>query len=177
MKTQNAMGNNTEVKEFFTKHLKALYWAEKKLVDTLPDMEEAATSSQLRNALSDHLDETKEHVARLERVFDMIGEERDTSKCKIMNSIADAGSTAINDTEDGSALRDVGLIFSGQMAEHYEITSYGNMIELAKMLGYKEAVNIFEQTLAEEKNADALLTQIAQNNINYKAATKVVESN
>lgn len=176
MQTQNAAGNNSELKEFFTKHLKTLYWAEKKLVDTLPDMEEAATTQELKTAFRNHLVQTQQHVTRLEQVFNIIGEEADASKCKIMNSIADAGSNVISDTEDGSALRDIGLVFGGQMAEHYEIASYGNLIQLAKVLGYNEAANLFNQTLAEEKEADALLTRIAQQNISYKTSAQMVEA-
>ena len=172
METRNTNGQNSELKEFFTNHLKNLYWAEKKLVDTLPEMAEAATSDKLRNALRDHLQQTEEHVFRLEQVFNMIGEEADTSKCKIMNSIADAGSSIISSTEDGTALRDAGLIFGGQMAEHYEIAAYGNMVQLAKALGYNDAAELFSQTLAEEKEADELLTQIAEQDVNYKVGSE-----
>ncbi len=165
MKTQNDV-NNSEIKEFFTNHLKTLYWAEKKLVDTLPDMRDAATSQELQTAFNDHLAQTNQHVIRLEQVFSIIGEEADADKCKIMESITDAGSKTISKTEDDTYLRDAGLIFSGQMAEHYEIAFYGNMVELAKALGYSEAADILEQTLAEEKDADALLSTIGHQVVN-----------
>lgn len=163
---------NSELKEFFINHLKTLYWAEKKLVDTLPDMQEAATSQELKEAFNDHLNQTREHVQRLQQVFNLIGEEADADKCKIMDAIADAGSKVISETEDDSFVRDAGLIFGAQLAEHYEIASYGNMIAWAKVLGYQEAADIFSETLAEEKEADALLTQIGEQNINYKASTE-----
>lgn len=173
METQNLNNNSSELKTFFTDHLKTLYWAEKKLVDTLPDMEDAASTGELKEAFRDHLNQTRQHVTRLEQVFNSIGEEADTEKCKIMKSITDAGAKTISNTDDGSAVRDAGLIFGGQLAEHYEIACYGNMIALAKVLGYNEAVSIFEKTLAEEKEADALLTQIGEQNVNYKAASEV----
>lgn len=163
-------GSNAELKEFFTNHLKTLYWAEKKLLDTLADMEDAAKTGELKSALRDHLVETQQHVIRLQRVFNIIGEEAQSEKCKIMESITHVASKMINNTHDGSYLRDVSLIFSGQLAEHYEIASYGTLIQLAKTLGYNDVANIFYQTLEEEKRADKLLTEIAEENVNRKAA-------
>jgi len=87
-----------------------------------------------------------------------------------MAGITDEGADIIDDTEDGSAQRDVGLIFAGQKAEHYEIATYGGLVQLAKTLGYDEAANIMYQTLSEEKQADALLTQIAERDVNYMAS-------
>ena len=168
---QSTVSTNEELKEFFTIHLKTLYWAEKKLVDTLPDLYDAAGTPQLKSAFREHLAETKQHVLRLEQVFSIIGEDADDKKCKIMDSIADAGSDVINDTEDGSSLRDIGLIFGGQMAEHYEIASYGNMIELANQLGYSEAANLMTETLVEEKKADELLSKVAKENVNRNPAS------
>jgi ferritin-like metal-binding protein YciE len=89
-----------------------------------------------------------------------------------MAGIVDEGEDIIDDTEEGTAQRDVGLIFAGQKAEHYEIATYGGMISLAKTLGYTDAADILLQTLEEEKEADTLLTQIAENNINYQASTE-----
>ena len=172
MKT-NTMSASTstdsKLHEFFVDQLKDMYWAEKKLVKTLPKMEDAATSDQLKNAFRNHWEQTKEHVRRLENVFSMIGEEVDSSKCPAMAGIVDEGSDIIDDTDAGSAQRDVGLIFAGQKAEHYEIATYGGLIQLAKTLGYNDAANLMHQTLTEEKAADVLLTQIAESNANYQA--------
>ena len=172
MKT-NTMSASTstdsKLHEFFVDQLKDMYWAEKKLVKTLPKMEDAATSDQLKNAFRNHWEQTKEHVRRLENVFSMIGEEVDSSKCPAMAGIVDEGSDIIDDTDAGSAQRDVGLIFAGQKAEHYEIATYGGLIQLAKTLGYIDAANLMHQTLTEEKDADVLLTQIAESNANYQA--------
>ena len=152
--------------------LEDLLWAEKKLVKTLPKMEEAATSVELKNAFGNHLAQTKNHVSRLEQVFGIIGEDVDTTKCPAMAGIVDEGEDIIDDTDEGTAQRDVGLIFAGQKAEHYEIATYGGMVTLAKTLGYDDAAALLSQTLAEEKEADSLLTEIAENNINFQASTE-----
>jgi ferritin-like metal-binding protein YciE len=172
METQIQNAADSKLKEFFVDQLEDLLWAEKKLVKTLPKMQDAATSPELKNAFSNHLSQTQNHVSRLEQVFGIIGEDVDTTKCPAMAGIVDEGEDIIDETEEGTAQRDVGLIFAGQKAEHYEIATYGGMVTLAKTLGYNDAADILSQTLAEEKEADALLTQIAENNVNYRASTE-----
>jgi len=158
------------LQEFFVNELKDLLWAEKKIVDTLPKMKEAATSPELQEAFDNHLAETEGHVQRLEQIFGLLGLEPDTTNCDAMDGIVDEGEEIISDTEDGTATRDVGLIFAGQKVEHYEIASYGGMVSLAKTLGYHEAADLLILTLNEEKAADDLLTGIAENHVNYEAA-------
>ncbi|MDR6944275.1 YciE/YciF ferroxidase family protein [Mucilaginibacter pocheonensis] len=172
METQIQNRADSKLKEFFVDQLEDLLWAEKKLVKTLPKMEEAATSVELKNAFGNHLAQTKNHVSRLEQVFGIIGEDVDTTKCPAMAGIVDEGEDIIDDTDEGTAQRDVGLIFAGQKAEHYEIATYGGMVTLAKTLGYDDAAALLSQTLAEEKEADSLLTEIAENNINFQASTE-----
>lgn len=172
METQTAQTTDSKLKEFFVDQLEDLLWAEKKLVKTLPKMQEAATSAELKDAFGNHLTQTQNHVSRLEQIFGIIGQEVDTTKCAAMAGIVDEGEDIIDDTEEGTAQRDVGLIFAGQKAEHYEIATYGGMVTLANTLGYKDAADILGQTLAEEKEADSLLSQIAENNINYQASTE-----
>ena len=133
-------------------------------------MKEAATSAELQEAFENHLAETKGHVERLEQIFGSFGLEPDTTKCDAMDGIVDEGEEIIDNTDEGTATRDVGLIFAGQKVEHYEIASYGGMVTLAKTLGYTDAAAILSKTLNEEKAADALLTDIAENNVNYEAA-------
>jgi ferritin-like metal-binding protein YciE len=178
MKTQseNYVADDSKLREFFIDQLEDIYWAEKKLVKTLPKMEEAATTAQLKNAFRNHLEQTREHVRRVESVFSMIGEEADTTKCQAMAGIVDEGSDIIDETEENTAQRDVGLIFAGQKAEHYEIATYGGLITLAKVLGYNDVASTLHQTLEEEKEADELLTQIAENNVNYKASVEPAEA-
>lgn len=175
METQTAQTTDSKLWEFFVDQLKDLLWAEKKLVKTLPKMQDAATSAELKDAFGDHLIETQNHVTRLEQVFGIIGEDIDTTKCAAMAGIVDEGEDIIDETEEGTAQRDVGLIFAGQKAEHYEIATYGGMVTLAKTLGYNDAAEILSQTLEEEKKADELLTRIAENNINYQASTEPKE--
>jgi len=172
METQSMQVTDSKLREFFTDQLEDLLWAEKKLVKTLPKMQEAATSAELKEAFGNHLNQTQNHVSRLEQVFGIIGETVDATKCPAMAGIVDEGEDIIDETEEGTAQRDVGLIFAGQKAEHYEIATYGGMVTLAKTLGYDDAADILGQTLAEEKEADMLLTKIAENNINCLASTE-----
>lgn len=164
----STMADN-KLHQFFMEQLQDIYWAEKKLVKTLPKLEDAATSRELKKAFSDHLMQTKNHVTRLENVFEMMGEDAKAKKCPAMAGIADEGEEIIDETDEGTAQRDVGLIFAGQKAEHYEIATYGGLVQLAKTMGHSEAADLLSQTLAEEKQADQLLTQIAEKSSNMRA--------
>jgi uncharacterized protein (TIGR02284 family) len=171
---ENGSGNS-KLMEFFVNELKDLLWAEKELIETLPDMAEAATSAELKAAFEQHRFETEGHVVRLEEIFVVLGLEPESRKCDAMAGILDEGDEIISATEEGTAQRDVGLIFAGQKAEHYEIASYGGMIALAKSLGYYDIAEMLVLTLDEEKSADALLTQIAENQANDDAANEPAE--
>ena len=162
-----------KLKAFFIAQLQDIYWSEKKLIKKFRKLGEAATSRQLKDALDYHLTESRGHVNRLERVFTLIGEEAEANKCPAMAGIMEEGEDIVDETEEGSAQRDVGIIFAAQKAEHYEIATYGGLAQLAKTLGYFEASGLLIQTLEEEKRADELLTQIAENGINYKASREV----
>ena len=166
---------NSRLQEFFIDQIQDIYWAEQKLVKTLPKMEDAANSNELKQAFNSHLQETRNHVSRLEKVFDLLGEPAEAKKCHAMAGITDEGEEIIDETEDNTAQRDVGLIFAGQKAEHYEIASYGGLVQLARTLGYTDAAEILGVTLAEEKKADSLLTRIAENGINVHAKEEVNE--
>jgi ferritin-like metal-binding protein YciE len=161
---------DSKLKEFFVEQLQDILWAEKKLVKVLPKLQEAASSERLKQAFGDHLEETKNHVERIKDVFSLIDEPADTKKCPAISGIAEEGEEIIDETEEGTAQRDVGLIFAGQKAEHYEIATYGGLISLARTLGYNKAADILDKTLSEEKNADLLLTDIAEHDINYQAS-------
>jgi ferritin-like metal-binding protein YciE len=172
---QAVSSGNSKLMEFFIDQLKDLLWAEKELVATLPDMAEAATSLQLKAAFTNHMNETTEHISRLEEIFALLGIEPEAVRCDAMAGIVDEGDNIISNTDRGTAQRDVGLIFAGQKAEHYEIASYGGMISLAKTLGYYEIAELLVLTIEEEKIADALLTEIAENHVNYDASTEPAE--
>ncbi len=162
--------NDSMLQEFFYDELKDIYWAEKHLVRTLPKMKKAATSTELQNAFNDHLETTKVHVTRLEQVFEILGKKAQAKKCDAMAGITTEGEGIIEETEKGTATRDVGLILAAQKVEHYEIATYGGLTTLAKTLGYDEVAGILHQTLEEEKEADELLTEIAENGVNYESA-------
>ncbi len=163
------------LREFFIDQLKDIYWAEKHLVKTLPKMKKAATSSELQQAFADHLEITNTHVTRLEQVFEILGEKASAKKCDAMAGITEEGEGIISETEKGTATRDVGLIFAGQKAEHYEIATYGGLAQLAKTLGLQQVSEILGTTLGEEKQADELLTKIAEEHVNYEAKAEPAE--
>lgn len=169
MNTVTESAKHSKLQEFFVDQLQDIYWAEQKLVKTLPKLEEAASSNELKQAFNSHLQETRNHVSRLEKVFDIVGTPAEAKKCHAIAGIADEGEEIIDETEENTAQRDVGLIFAGQKAEHYEIATYGGLVQLARTLGYMDAAEILGVTLAEEKKADSLLTRIAENGINVQA--------
>ncbi|MBC6111404.1 ferritin-like domain-containing protein [Pedobacter fastidiosus] len=156
--------------ELFKDSIADLYWAENHLVKALPKMISAATAPELKNAIESHLDETKTHVTRLEQVFEHLGVKPIAKKCDAMDGLTKEAEGIVEETEPGTATRDVGIILASQKVEHYEIASYGGLYQLATTLGLTEIADILEQTLAEEKLADRKLTDIAENEINYKAA-------
>lgn len=164
-----AKSSDSRLKEFFIDELKDIYWAEKHLVKTLPKMKKAATSKELQKAFEDHLETTTAHVERLEQVFEMLGKKAEAKKCDAMAGITEEGEGIISETEKGTATRDVGLILAGQKVEHYEISTYGGLAQLAKTLGLHSISEILATTLDEEKDADQLLTKIAEDHINYEA--------
>ena len=171
----SAAVSNSKLQEFFLQQLQDLYWAEKKLVKTLPKLADAATSFKLKEAFNDHLEQTITHVTRLENVFQLMGEEPKALKCPAMAGIVDEGEDIIDETDAGTAQRDVGLIFAAQKAEHYEIATYGGLVTLARTMAHNEAAELLEQTLEEEKVTDSLLTKIAEEDANIKASTERVE--
>ena len=160
--------------DFFHDELKDIYWAEKHLVKTLPKMKKAAGTQSLKDAFEEHLAVTKEHVSRLEQIFDMLGYTAQAKKCEAMEGITKEGDSIVEDTEEGTATRDVGLILAAQKVEHYEISTYGGLAQLARTLGQEEVAKILSTTLEEEKEADQSLTGIAENDINYQAAAEIV---
>jgi ferritin-like metal-binding protein YciE len=162
--------SDSRLEEFFHDELKDIYWAENHLVKTLPKMAKAASGKELKTAFTEHLSVTKEHVARLERVFEILGYKAEAKKCEAIDGITKEGESIIEDTEDNTATRDAGLIMAGQKVEHYEIATYGALARVARSLGHDEVVKILESTLAEEKEADESLTELAENSVNEEAA-------
>ncbi len=160
------------LKEHFIDELKDIYWAENHLVKALPKMQKAATTTELQNAFAAHLEATKGHVARLEQVFELLGHKSQAKKCDAMEGLIKEGEGVIEDTEKDTMTRDVALIIAAQKVEHYEIAAYGGLVQLAITMGLDDAADILKQTLKEEKETDVNLTQIAENNINWAAASE-----
>ena len=148
--------------------LKDLYSAEKQLVEALPDIAEAATSKDLKDAVKQHLEETRGHVKRLEEVFQAIGIEAESEHCDGMEGLISEGSEVAETKGDGDA-RDAALIGAAQRVEHYEIAAYGTARSIARQLGHTEAARLLDQTLDEESAADEKLTQIAESSVNSAA--------
>ncbi|HWF13311.1 MAG TPA: DUF892 family protein [Candidatus Acidoferrales bacterium] len=150
------------LRELFDLELNYAYDCEQKLVEKgLPAMIEAATSPQLQAALKQHLEETRLHVRRLEQVFGAIGTEPDTKDNEVLDELMNAAEDSVSNIEQ-SALRDAALIVNGNMVEHLEIATYGTLAAFARNLGFQNVVSVLEQTLQEEKTADAKLTQLAE---------------
>ena len=167
---QSAAGKgNTQLENFFTDSLKDIYWAEKHLTKALPKMQKAATTEQLKAAIGEHITQTEEHVTRLEQVFELMGKKAQAKKCDAMEGLIKEGESIVEETEDGTMTRDVGIISAAQKVEHYEISTYGTLVQLAKTMGMDEAASILAETLVEEKENDQGLTEIAENNINWEA--------
>jgi ferritin-like metal-binding protein YciE len=157
------------LRDLFEVKLRYAYDCEQKLVKKgLPTMIELASSSELRNALQHHLEQTREHVTRLEEVFAFAGTEAETKG----NDVFDKMASAAKDNEDieSPSLRDAALISSGNEVEHYEIALYGSLAAWAQQLGLQDAANLLRQTLQEEKDADAKLTALGESSINPQAA-------
>jgi ferritin-like metal-binding protein YciE len=167
---QTADSQESALNELFIDELKDIYWAEQHLVKALPKMAKAATSEKLRTAIEAHLAETENHVSRLENVFESIDEKAVAKKCEAMAGLIKEGDEIVADTEKGTYTRDAGIISAAQKIEHYEMASYGTLRTLANVLGYREAAQLLEETLKEEKNADGLLTKIAESGINQSGA-------
>ncbi len=161
---------NSLLHKYFVDSLRDIYYAEKAITKALPKMKKAATSEELKQAFEDHLTMTHEQISRLEEVFTSIEEKARGKKCEAIEGIIKEGEEVIEDTDEDTATRDVGLIMSAQKVEHYEIASYGGLVQLAQTLGFEEAAELLQITLDEEKETDAALTGIAENNVNYEAS-------
>jgi ferritin-like metal-binding protein YciE len=163
-------GNVKSLRELFVIQLRYAYDGEKKLVEKgLPAMIEKASSPDLRTALEHHLGETRTHVERLERVFASVGVGPDTKGNDILDKMMSAAKDSASNIEE-SSLRDAALIANGNLVEHYEIALYGSLVAFARSLGLQGAIGPLEETLNEEKKADAKLTQIAESVMNSRAA-------
>jgi len=155
--------------DLFVHQLRDIYYAENQILQALPKMVEKANSAALAEAFRSHLAETREHVSRLEDVFELHGVQAKGVDCPAIDGIieeADDVSGEVNDT----AVLDAALIASGQAVEHYEIARYGTLVAWAKQLGRDDCAALLQQNLDEEGAADKKLTELAEENINARAA-------
>jgi len=157
------------LRELFIDELKDVYNAEKQLVAALPKMAKAASSADLTKAFTQHLEETKGHVARLEQIFEELDLPVRGKKCKGMEGLIEEGKEILEEEGDKSVI-DAALISAAQRVEHYEIAAYGCLSSYAELLGHRSIVALLQQTLGEEEAADEKLTQLAEGGINTAAA-------
>ena len=153
----------------FVHTLQDIYFAEQTIVKKLPKMAEKASSQALKSAFQTHLAETKEHVNRLEQVFQMLGEKAKAAKCPAIEGITEEAEDLVKEIKDPET-RDAAMLAAAQAVEHYEITRYGTMIAFAHQLGVPDCAKVLEQNLAEEKATDKKLTELAEAKVNRKAA-------
>ncbi|MFO1243360.1 MAG: ferritin-like domain-containing protein [Rickettsiales bacterium] len=158
----------TTLEEAFIHELSDIYSAEKQLTKALPKMAKACANSMLAEGFEMHLEETEGQVARIDQIVSDLGIKLKRTSCKAMEGLVEEGSETIKEIEKGP-VRDVMLIAGGQKVEHYEIASYGCLIEMAKKLGYDDAARLLAETLAEEKATDEKLNKIAISNVNEEA--------
>jgi ferritin-like metal-binding protein YciE len=158
-----------KLNDLFYDTLKDIYFAERQILRALPKMAKAAQSEELKNAFQTHREETEHHVERLQQVFDILGKRAQSKTCEAIKGIIEEGDEIAEEYE-GSAALDAGLLASGQAVEHYEMSRYGTLKTWANQLGMKDAVKLLDQTLEEEKKTDALLTKLAQAQVNKEAA-------
>jgi ferritin-like metal-binding protein YciE len=155
--------------DLFVHTLRDIYFAEQTIVKKLPKMAEKATSAQLRAGFEQHLAETKQHVSRLELVFETLGEKAKGEECPAIEGITEEAEELVKEIQDPET-RDAAMLASAQAVEHYEITRYGTLIAWAEELGLSDVVGPLQATLAEEKATDQKLTQLAEGRLNRRAA-------
>jgi ferritin-like metal-binding protein YciE len=161
-------GKVSTLEELFLDEIRDLYDAEKQLVKALPKMAKAATSEDLKEAFTSHLEETQGHVTRLEQVFEEMGQKARAKKCAAMTGLVAEGQELVTSTEE-SSVRDAGLIAAAQKVEHYEMAGYGSARTHAGLLGQDKAAELLQATLDEEKAADTKLNDLAQTSVNEEA--------
>ena len=154
--------------DLYVHELQDLYSAENQILKALPKMAEQASTSELRAAFEDHLQQTREHVSRLDRIFERLNVSSKGDKCEGMKGIISEGENLMDEDSDESVC-DAGLISSAQKVEHYEMAGYGSVRTYAQQLGYQEDSTLLQRTLDEEGEADKKLTRIAESRVNIEA--------
>ncbi len=164
------MPKEKTLSDLFHDTLRDIYFAEKQILKALPKLRRAATNEELQSAFEKHKEQTEEHVARLEQVFEIIRKPARGKTCEAIKGIIDEGEEIISDYKGTTAL-DAGLISAAQAVEHYEITRYGTLRRWARELGMADAEKLLATTLEEESQTDEDLTSLAEKTVNAAAQT------
>jgi ferritin-like metal-binding protein YciE len=157
-----------DLEDLFVDQLRDLYNAEKQLTKALPKMAKKASDDQLKQAFTQHLEQTEEHVERLEQILEKLGKRASGKTCKAMQGLIEEGKELMEEDAEPEVL-DAGLIAAAQRVEHYEIAGYGTVRAYAKLLGNNDAAKLLQKTLDEEGDTDKKLTQLAESTINIEA--------
>jgi len=155
--------------DLFVHTLRDIYYAEKQIVKTLPEMIEKAHDPQLKQGFQSHLRETENHVKRLDQVFERLGQKAQGIDCPAIDGIIEEAEEVAGEVEDETVL-DAALIAAAQAVEHYEMARYGTLIAWANHLGRRDCATLLQETLEEEKAADKKLTAVAETKVNRRAA-------
>ena len=159
--------DDSKLRELFLKYLRDIFWVEKLQVKTLPKLVQASATEDLKDTFQIHLIETEDHVCRVMRVFDMMGEKAQAKQCLPIEGLFEEGDELIHLTEEGSLGRDCGLIMTAQKLEHYEIASYTTLRNIARLMGNADAAKILQSIIDEEGIANNKLTMLMQSHINH----------
>ena len=155
--------------DLFVHTLQDIYYAEKQILKSLPDMVAKSTNRELSSALKTHQSETEGQVKRLERVFEMVGQSPKGVDCPAIDGIIEEAEEIAGEVDDKKVL-DAAIIAAAQAVEHYEITRYGTLVAWAQELGRADAAKVLQQNLDEEKATDKKLTTLAEKKVNLRAA-------
>jgi ferritin-like metal-binding protein YciE len=167
---KNRSQNEEGLRQLLEDQLKDIYWAEKAITKSMPELVEKVNSQELIDELSEHMETTIQQVSRIENVFEILGLKAEAEKCEAMEGLIEEAEDIVDELEEGP-VRDAGIIAAAQKIEHYEIASYGTVRSFANLLGEFEAASLLEETLEEEKEADQRLTDLAESIINIEAAS------
>jgi ferritin-like metal-binding protein YciE len=165
----NGQKKESLLEKFFLDQLKDIYYAEHQLLKALNEMKSAATTEELEDAFENHQKQTERQIKRLEQVFQLLEQKPEGKKCEAIEGLIKEAKSIINETKEGTMTRDAALIIAAQKAEHYEIATYGGLVQLALTLGKNRAANLLDKTLLEEEETDHHLTYIAESYINFQA--------
>ena len=163
--------------QYFINGLKDLYWAEKAVEALLKKNKSLAYTEELSDALEDHEKQTQKHIRRLEKIFDSLKEKAEAKKCEAMAGLVKEAEETVKETPENSMTRDAVIVILAQKVEHYEIASYGGLLQIALTFNMDSVADWLEKTLLEEEETDELLSEIAESFINLEAAHEDEDDN